>query len=193
MHVADGILSPQLCVAAGVAAAAGAFVASRRTKTDEIPKMGLMAAALFTASLIHVPLAGTSVHLGLLGLAGVLLGARSFPVVFAAVLLQTLIFQHGGLLSLGVNVLNMGAGALSAAALWSLPRLGEDVRAFAAGLFGVLVPAFLLALELQASDYGRGVFVVLALYGLTGLLEGLLTVAIVRFFRRTRSTILEMR
>jgi cobalt/nickel transport system permease protein len=193
MHLADGIVRTDLALAAGAVTAVGLAVTSWRVDLDEIPRMGLMASALFAGSLIHFPLAGTTVHLSLLGLAGIVVGIRALPVVFAAVLLQTLIFQHGGLLSLGLNTLNMAAGALSAAAVWRLRILPEAVRAFTGGLVGVAVPAALIALELRASGYGRGVVYVLGAYAGMGLLEGGLNVAAVRFFRRMGASILEPR
>lgn len=190
MHIADGILSPEICVAAGAVTLGATWVTSRRAEGAEIPRMGLMAAALFTSSLIHVPVMGTTVHLGLHGLAGVILGVRAFPVVFASLLLQSVIFQHGGLLSLGVNALNMGLGALAAAALWRLPRLSESLRAFVAGFVGVGVPATLMVLQLRASGFESGIFALLGVYALVGLGEGAITAAIVRFFRRVRADIL---
>lgn len=110
MHIADGILSTEIAIAADAVSVGALYIFGKRAQTQEIPKMGVMAAALFVASLIHFPLAGTSVHLGLFGLAGILLGFRVIPAVFTALLFQSLLFQHGGLLSLGVNVINMSAG-----------------------------------------------------------------------------------
>lgn len=191
MHVADGVLSAELCVAAGLGVAAALYVTTRRARSEEVPRMGLMAAALFTASSLHFPIAGTSIHLGLAGLAGILLAWRSLPVVFAALLFQAVLLQHGGLLTLGVNTINIGSGALAAAALWHARPLPEFMRAFLAGAVGVLVPATLVAAELSLSGYGRGVFWLLGIYAAGALIEGALTVAIVAFFRRTQSSILE--
>ena len=89
-------------------------------------------------------------HLGLYGLLGVLLGRRAFPVLFAGLLFQSLLFQHGGLLSLGLNALNMGCGALAGWAIWLIGALPETPRAAAAGFAGALLPAFLLAAGVRA-------------------------------------------
>ncbi len=152
--------------------------------------MGLLASAAFVSSLVQFPVAGASVHLGLYGLLGVLLGRRAFPVVFAALLFQTLLFQHGGLLSLGVNALNMGAGALVAWGVWRAEALPEGPRAFAAGFAGALLPALLLAAEFAAVDYGRGFYFLAALYAPVAAVEGAITMAAVVFFRKTRPEIL---
>ncbi len=190
MHIADGIISPEIAIAADVISLGALYAFGKKTDTDDIPKMGMMAAALFVASLIHFPVAGTSVHLGLFGLAGILLGLRSFPVVFVALLFQSLIFQHGGILSTGLNALNMGAGAIAAYLLWRVSGIPEFVRAFTAGFFGIMVPALFMAVEFNLSGYGKGIFYLLYVYVIVAAVEGLLTLTIVKFFRRVESPIL---
>jgi len=190
MHIADGIISTEVVLAADVISIGALYAFGKKTDTDDIPKMGMMAAALFVASLIHFPVAGTSVHLGLFGLAGILLGLRSFPVVFVALLFQSLIFQHGGILSTGLNALNMGAGAIAAYLLWRVSGIPEFVRAFTAGFFGIMVPALFMAVEFNMSGYGRGIFYLLYVYVIVAAIEGLLTLTIVKFFRRVESPIL---
>ena len=190
MHIADGILPASVCIGAQVIAWTGVSLAGRKLEPHEVSKMGLLASAAFVSSLVQFPIAATSVHLGLFGLLGVLLGKRAFPVVFAALLFQTLLFQHGGLLSLGVNALNMGAGALAGWAIWRMQALPEGPRAFAAGFAGAWLPAILLAAEFAAVDYGRGFYFLAALYAPVAALEGVITAAAVVFFRRTRPEIL---
>jgi cobalt/nickel transport system permease protein len=190
MHIADGIISTEIVLAADVISIGALYAFGKKTDADDIPKMGMMAAALFVASLIHFPVAGTSVHLGLFGLAGILLGLRSFPVVFVALLFQSLIFQHGGILSTGLNALNMGAGAIAAYLLWRVSGIPEYVRAFTAGFFGIMVPALFMAVEFNMSGYGRGIFYLLYVYVIVAAIEGLLTLTIVKFFRRVESPIL---
>ena len=190
MHIADGIISTEIAIAADVISIGALYAFGKKTETDDIPKMGMMAAALFVASLIHFPVAGTSVHLGLFGLAGILLGLRSFPVVFVALLFQSLIFQHGGILSTGLNALNMGAGAIAAYLLWRVAGIPEFVRAFTAGFLGIMVPALFMAVEFNMSGYGRGIFYLLYVYVIVAAVEGLLTLTIVKFFRKVESPIL---
>jgi len=190
MHIADGIISTEIAIVADVISIGALYAFGKKTDADDIPKMGMMAAALFVASLIHFPVAGTSVHLGLFGLAGILLGVRSFPVVFVALLFQSLIFQHGGILSTGLNALNMGAGAIAAYLLWRVSGIPEFVRAFTAGFLGIMVPALFMAVEFNMSGYGRGIFYLLYVYVIVAAIEGLLTLTIVKFFRKVESPIL---
>ncbi len=190
MHIADGIISTEIAIVADVISIGALYAFGKKTDADDIPKMGMMAAALFVASLIHFPVAGTSIHLGLFGLAGILLGVRSFPVVFVALLFQSLIFQHGGILSAGLNALNMGAGAIAAYLLWQVSGIPEFVRAFTAGFLGIMVPALFMAVEFNVSGYGRGIFYLLYVYIIVAAIEGLLTLTIVKFFRKVESPIL---
>jgi len=61
----------------------------------------------FVASLIHIPIGPSSAHLVLNGLVGVLLGWAAFPSIFVGLVLQALVFQFGGLTTLGVNTFAM--------------------------------------------------------------------------------------
>ena len=191
MHISDGIISTGICVAADVACAGALVVLGRRIGPDHVPAMGFVGAALFAVSLIHFPVAGTAMHLGLIGLAGILLGVQALPVLFLVLLFQTLIFQHGGLVSLGLNTLNMSAGALTAWLVWRRFPAGEAFRGFAAGFAGILVPATLMILEFLATGYGRGIVVLWGAYAATAAIEGLLTATAVGFLRRVQPEILE--
>ncbi len=186
MHIADGILPVTVCAAGYVVALAGSAWGSRNLQSEEVPRMGLLAAAAFVASTVHFPVAGTSVHFGLFGLLGMILGLRALPVIFAVLLLQTFLFQHGGFLSLGVNAMNMGAGALCGCLLARLRWFPLPIRAFLAGFAGIFVPALLLLVEFQFAGYGRSLALLAGIYALLGGLEGVFTALIAHFLHRTR-------
>jgi cobalt/nickel transport system permease protein len=186
MHVADGVLPTNLCLAAAGLAGVGVYALSRGIRPEEAPRIGMLAAAAFLASVVHFPVAGVSMHFGLYGLLGVLLGKRSFAVVAAALVLQTLLLQHGGIVSIGVNVMNMGVGALAAWGVWSLNVLPVRVRSFAAGSVGVMLPAVMMASEFYMADYGKGFFAITALYAVVAIAEGALTMALVDCFKRLK-------
>ncbi len=190
MHIADGIVPVAWCVGGHAVALGTTALLGRRVEPEEVVRMGLMAATSFVVSLIHFPLGGTSVHLGLFGLAGVLLGTRAFPVVYTLLLFQALLFQHGGLLALGLNAVNMGGGALLAAGIWQLRAIPEAGRGFLAGFVGTFVPALAMAAEFSAAGYGRGFYFIASLYAGVALLEGLLTAAIVTYVRRVKPAVL---
>lgn len=186
MHIADGILPVEISVAADAAALALVYVGGQNLKSEEIPRMGVFAAALFIVSLIHFPIAGTSIHLGLFGFAGILFGLRAIPVIFVILLFQALIFQHGGLLSLGLNTMTMGSGALISWVLWRGIKLNRQVMAFFCGTIGILMPAALIALIFVMANYGKGMWFMISLYLPTAVIEGALTVFIYNFFKKVK-------
>jgi len=96
----------------GLFAAAGVAVGIRGMDYAEIPKVAMVSAVCFVASLVHVPIGPASAHLVLTGLTGLLLGWRAFPAIGVALLLQTVLFGFGGLTSWGANVLNMALPAV---------------------------------------------------------------------------------
>jgi cobalt/nickel transport system permease protein len=190
MHISDGIIGTELSVVALAVSGGLIYISTRNTTQEEVPRMGIIAAALFAVSTIHIPLAGTSVHPGLYGLAGIILGRRSIPVIFTVLIFQALIFQHGGLLSLGVNTLNMSAGALAAWKIWELRRFPVLARAGLAGFFGIIIPVVLMAGEFMLSGYGTGITYFFSVYLLAGLLEGVLTLSSVKFLLKVKPEVI---
>ncbi|WP_165659331.1 energy-coupling factor ABC transporter permease [Sutterella wadsworthensis] len=113
MHIAEGVLSAPVLITGAAAAAAGIAVGLKRLDESRLMTAGLVGAAFFIASLIHVPIGVSSAHLLLCGLVGVMLGVSAYPVIFTALLLQGVLFEFGGLAVLGVNTTTMGTGALA--------------------------------------------------------------------------------
>lgn len=112
MHIVDGALSAPVLVVGGVATAAGIVMGLRRLDPDRIPQVGLLSAAFFVASLVHVPLGPSSIHLILGGLLGIMLGWAAFPAMFVGLLLQAVFFGFGGITVLGVNTVNIALPAV---------------------------------------------------------------------------------
>jgi cobalt/nickel transport system permease protein len=190
MHISDGILDNSIVVTANAIAVGLIYVSGRKTSLDEIPKAGMMGAALFVASLIHFPLAGTSLHLGLFGIAGIILGKRAFPAVFTAVLFQSLIFQHGGLLAVGINSINMGAGAFTAWLVWRAKIMPEYLRAMLAGFLGVFIPVLLMSVEFRLSGYGKGILYLFSVYIFAAVAESAISFSVVKFLRKVKPDLL---
>ncbi|MBW2637609.1 MAG: cobalt transporter CbiM, partial [Deltaproteobacteria bacterium] len=107
MHISEGVLSAPVLIAGAAVAVAGISIGLRRMDNDNIPKVAVLSSAFFVASLIHVPLGPASVHLVLNGIIGILLGWLSFPSIFVALTLQAILFQFGGITTLGVNTVVM--------------------------------------------------------------------------------------
>lgn len=185
MHIADGVLPVEIYLGADAVALAAIYAGGRNVSSDDIPRMGIFAAGLFIVSLIHFPLAGTSIHLGLYGLAGLLFGMRAIPIIFVDLLFQALVFQHGGLLSLGINTLTMGSGAIAGWLTWKVPHLAPQLKSFLCGFLGILLPAFFLAVILVL-QYGNGMTTIAMVYIPTAVLEGMLTVFIIYYFKKVK-------
>jgi cobalt/nickel transport system permease protein len=146
VHISDGVLTwPWL---AGGFALAGLLVAGAmvRVRDEEIPRIALMTAAFFVASLIHVPIGPTSVHLLLNGLLGVIVVRRSPLAVLLGLTLQAVLFGHGGFTTIGVNTCVMSLPALGAAWLFGTLRIGTRYAWFRAGLVVVSVLIWMLCL-----------------------------------------------
>lgn len=156
MHLAEGVLSPPVLAAGTLCAAAGIAVGLRKLDADDMPRAAVLASAFFAASLIHVPLGPVSVHLVLNGLLGLLLGWAAFPVIAAALLLQTVFFGYGGITVLGVNTCVMALPAVAChylvrgrgAASW---QRSAFARGAGAGTMAVVLSSGLIAVALVVS------------------------------------------
>lgn len=112
MHIVDGALTLPVLAAGGIVALGGTALGLKKMDLDGIPRVGLLSAAFFLASLIHVPIGPSSVHLILNGLVGLVLGWTAFPALLVGLLLQAVFFGFGGLVVLGVNVANIALPAV---------------------------------------------------------------------------------
>ena len=114
LHIPDGFLSFVVSMICWVITAITISVAVSRTNKSlgerQVPLMGVMAAFIFAAQMINFPVAGgTSGHLLGGALAAITLGPWAGMLVMTAVIaVQGLLFQDGGLLVMGANILNMG-------------------------------------------------------------------------------------
>jgi cobalt/nickel transport system permease protein len=114
VHISDGIIAPWLMGTGWVVSAGLLAFGLSKMKMEDIPKLSVITAAVFVASLIHFQVGPTSVHLVLNGFAGVTLGILSFPCMVVSIIMQVFLFQHGGVTTIGINALNMGVPALIA-------------------------------------------------------------------------------
>jgi len=128
MHIPDGILPAAVCFGGYATTGAITWYSLRKINQKDdpregIPKASLLTAAFFVASWIHIPIPPSSVHLVLNGLLGVVLGYYAFPAILIGLFFQAVMFQHGGLTTLGVNATMMGMPALLAYYLFRLRNI----------------------------------------------------------------------
>src|SRR4051812_5861777 len=127
VHIAD-VLPTSWWVGGYVGAALLLAVTARRLGDAEIPRLALMSSAFFIASLIHLRVGPTSVHLLLNGLVGVVLGWRAGLAIGVGLLLQATLIGHGGFTALGVNTCVMTLPALVTAGLFTVLRRWQVLR-----------------------------------------------------------------
>jgi cobalt/nickel transport system permease protein len=124
VHISDGVLSAPWLAWGFLVAGLLALTASYRVRDEEIPRIALLSAAFFVATLMHLPLGPTRVHLLLNGLVGVVLGRRAPLAILIGLGLQAALLGHGGFTTIGVNTCVMALPALLAAVLFAgLSRL----------------------------------------------------------------------
>lgn len=160
VHVSDSVLSvPWL--GGGFAIAVVLIVAGAwRIRDEEISQVALLTAAFFVASLIHLRIGPTSVHLLLNGLLGVVLGVRACLAIPVGLLLQAALIQHGGLSTLGVNSCVLVLPALLAgwlfAALKAVPWVCRPWFRVGLTAFSTLLVSLAGAYALALWFTGRG-------------------------------------
>lgn len=221
MHMADALLSPAVAVtmyAASAAAAGVSLVQLRReelaapeTAKKKLPTMAVMSALVFAGQMINytIPGTGSSGHLcgGMLlsAMLGPWAGFLSMIVILA---IQALFFADGGLLALGANVWNMAFyGCFVGYFLIYRPLMRGNLSAGKARLRLTLASvlgcvatlqlgAFSVVLETTLSGITAlplGAFAVLMqpIHLVIGLVEGLITAAVLLFVYQTRPELLQ--
>lgn len=198
MHISDGILSTPVLAAGFVGTAIIAGVTLRKMDMEEIPKVSVVTAAFFVASLIHIPVGVTSIHLILNGLVGITLGLRSFPAIMLALVLQALLFGHGGVTVIGVNSIMLGGGGLVAYFIWQLrhrfpagPKR-EPVFGGIAAAVSVIFSGIILALALVTTgeEFRATAGYALAAHLPVMIIEGIVVGACARFLTKVKPEIL---
>ncbi len=153
MHLAEGVLPLGQAIAWSALAAPTVYWSLRceqRTRRDTPSSSVIMAGAtslLFAGTLLPlpVPVVGASSHICLTPVLALIVGVRRIVgPTFFVLLLQAVFFAHGGLTTLGVNLLTLGLlGPLATVGLWALlRRLGADevfCLALACGVGGLSV------------------------------------------------------
>lgn len=218
MHIPDGILPVSVSVAGYATAGVATWYSLRKINQRENPQEGVPPAALLTsafivASWIHIPVPPTSVHLVLNGLLGVVLGYYAFPAILIGLFFQAILFQHGGLSTLGVNATMLGVPALLAylvfrlrAGLWRGRarntrgyRTLTGVFSFLGGATGVgLAAAIALVLlittipaHLDAESERAAIYLLTLAHLPLMIIEGTFTALVVLFLQKVKPDLVE--
>lgn len=211
MHMADALVSPAVGGAMLAATAAVAAYSANQIKIQaedqRIPLMGVTGSFVFAAQMINftIPATGSSGHLAGGLLLAVLLGPHAAFLTMAAVLLiQALFFGDGGLLAYGCNVMNLGFFPSFVAypliyQRWT--RRGLDAKT----LFQAALLASVVSLQLGSAGvvmetllssrtelpFAAFFLVMQPIHLAIGLVEGLVTAALLRFLWEARPELLQ--
>ncbi|MEJ2474477.1 MAG: cobalt transporter CbiM [Desulfobacterales bacterium] len=196
MHISEGVLSAPVLVSGGALAAAGTAIGLKKIDYDHIARVGILSATFFVASLVHVPIGPSSVHLIMNGIVGLLLGWAAFPAILVALLLQAVFFQFGGITTLGVNTIIMALPAVICYYLFA-PLLHKDRKflllagfgcGFCAVLFGGVIVG--LALMFTEENFLKVAMLVVTAHIPVMIIEGIVTAFCVAFLKKVQPAML---
>jgi cobalt/nickel transport system permease protein len=208
MHIPDGFLTTLVALVLWALVLIPLSIAlnkvGKRAGERQVPLMGVLAAAIFAGQMLNFTVAGgTSGHLMGAALATILLGPWAAMLVLTTVVgVQALIFQDGGLLALGANILNMAVIGVMVShfvyrTLQGLARgkpWGMLVGGFLAAWVSIVVAALAAGLELAVSGTSPANLAIPAMGGihmLIGIGEGLITVGALTFLKAARRDLLQ--
>lgn len=212
MHMADALLSPAVGLTMWAVSAASVGVSASKIQRQELsekrlPVMAVTGAFVFAAQMINftIPATGSSGHIGGgILLSGLLGGFPALLTLTAVLIIQCLFFADGGLLALGCNIFNMGViPCLIVYPLLFRPLLRKGLtarRLTLASIISVVIGLQLGAFGVVAETTASGVtelpfttFLALMqpIHLAIGLVEGVVTAAILVFVLKTRPELLE--
>ncbi|MCA9936034.1 MAG: PDGLE domain-containing protein [Ardenticatenaceae bacterium] len=204
LHIPDGFLSLPISVVSWAITLVLLYFAVRNAQQvlDErlVPLAGIMAAFIFAGQMLNFPVAGgTSGHFIGATLAAIVLGPWVGLLAMTAVIsLQALLFQDGGLVVMGANILIMGiVPTFVGYGLYQLLRnqsrgvmlVGTAVASWVSIEMAALITALLIGFS-GTSAFNVAVPAMLGVHALVGIGEALITVAAISFIQRTRPQIL---
>ena len=211
MHMADGLISVKIgfifLIISFVMIALAIKKINQEHNDRKIPLMGVMGAFVFAAQMINftIPGTGSSGHIGGGILLCLILGQYpAFLSLCSVLIIQCLFFGDGGLLALGCNIFNMGVlPCFIAYPLIAKPILKKNLnssRVIFASILAVIVGlqmgAFAVVLQTLASNITELPFasfaaLMLPIHLAIGLIEGLITAAVVLYVLKDKREIVE--
>ncbi|MEK7440395.1 MAG: energy-coupling factor ABC transporter permease [Chloroflexota bacterium] len=207
LHIPDGFLSAAVAAVGWALAIAAIAYALRQTRGQlggkQIPLMGVLAAFIFAAQSINVPVGGgTSGHL--LGgvLAAIILGPWAAVLIMASVVgVQAILFQDGGITALGFNIVNMGVitsftGHFVYQQLKKIFGEGRNsiwIAGAVGGWLSMMIGAVAAGIELAisgTSPLNVALPAMAIVHAVLGIIEAVITVGALTFIYSTRRDLL---
>lgn len=192
---------------AAVGVGAVCKAAEKNISQEKIPLMGILGAFIFAAQMVNFPLPfppGASGHLtGAVFLAIVLGPAAGAVVMTSVVTVQCLIFQDGGLLALGANIINLAlvpSFAGYAVYRFIAPGAVAKGRLYLAGIVAsvaaMVTAAAMLSIEVAISGvltipFTHFIAGICGVHLVIGIIEGVITAALLMYLRQVRPSVIE--
>lgn len=194
MHISEGVLTLPVLSAGYALTITGVALGLRKINAENLPKVAVLAAVFFVASFMHINVGPSSVHFMLNGLIGIILGWAAFPVIFVGLLIQGILFQYGGLTTLGINTFNVAGPAVLFGLLFKHMiitgnPLKSNIAAFSTGFLALGLSAVLICITLLIVDpvqFKTVGYTVLAAHIPVMFIEGFLALACVRFIKKVK-------
>lgn len=210
MHMADALVVPAVAGTMYACSTVAAGYSVRKVRQENDPKkisvMGVMGAFVFATQMINftIPGTGSSGHLCGGMLLSALLGPYAgFLTMIGVLLIQCFLFADGGILALGCNIWNMAFyGCFVGALLIWKPMMKHGMskaKIIGASILGCVLTlqmgAFSVTLETLASGvtelpFGTFVATMQPIHLAIGLVEGLITAAVLVFVYEARPELL---
>lgn len=197
MHISEGILTWPVLAAGATIALAGTGIGLKKLKAEDIPKTAILSAAFFVASLIHVPIGPSSIHLILNGIVGILLGWAAFPAILVALSLQALFFQYGGITTLGVNTTLMSVPAVLCYLVFKPMILAQSrilvlSAGFSGGAVSILLSGMIMAVFLifAQREFLEVSIAVVSIHVPVMIIEGIITMFCIGFLKKVQPSLL---
>ena len=194
MHISEGILTFPTLASGFVISGIGVYVGIKKLEFEKMVQASVLTASFFLASLIHIPVGISSSHLILNGIIGILAGWMSFPIIALALFLQGIIFQFGGITTLGVNTAVIATPSIVSFYLFSkLIKKYNDkkiffIASFLCGFLSVFLSAILFSIFLITSDenfFKMSFFVICSQIPIM-IIEGFCTFFFISFLKKMK-------
>ncbi len=198
MHISEGVLTAPILTTGVGLAALGVSIGIKKMEYSETPKVGILSATFFVASLIHVPIGPSSAHLILNGLLGIILGWAAFPAILIALLLQAIMFGFGGITVLGINTVNMALPAVICYHIFS-PILKNSkttaiilISGFLVGMLSISLSALLTSFSVYLAnrDFESVCKMIFIANMPIAIVEGIITAMSVEFLHKVKPELL---
>ncbi len=210
MHMADALVTPAVAGTMYVLSTGAAAVSVKKVREEndpkKIPVMGVMGAFVFATQMLNftIPGTGSSGHLcGGMMLSAMLGPFAGFLTMIGVLLVQCLLFADGGLLALGCNIWNMAFYGcfIGSLLIWKpiMKKGASRGKIIAASVIGCILTlqlgAFSVTLETLLSGVTELPFSVFVatmqpIHLAIGLVEGLITAAVLVFVHEARPELL---